>query len=199
MTHFYKLPPDPDNQAYTRMLSRYPQLTDIQQMPTGKEVFVAGYIAHLLLDLIWFRQVVVPMFYDKPQLGDVSQRHLLHLVLLTYLDKLAYEALPESAGNTLSKANPLNWLPFATDEELREWREFLVLQLLPEGMPLTAQIYAGRLHMTAEAFTAKLDDGVWLRKNLFAQVPVSAVEHILAEAVPASIRLIYRYLEGELM
>ena len=53
--------------------------------------------------------------------------------------------------------------------------------------------------MTAEAFAAKLDDGVWLKKNLFAQVPVTAVQEILAEAVPASIQLIDGYLNGELI
>ncbi len=199
VTHFYKLPPEPDNQAYPRMLSRYPQLANIHKSPDGKKVFVAGYIAHLLLDLIWFRQVVMPMFYDRPQLGDLYQRHLLHLILLTHLDKLAYDALPESAGSTLSKAIPIDWLPFATDKQLREWREFLVPQLLPGGAPLTTQIYAGRLHMTAEDFTAKLDDGAWLKQNLFAQVPVFTVQAILADAVPASIRLIYNYLNGELV
>ena len=54
-----------------------------------------------MLDLIWFRQIVVPEFYNAPQLGDVRNRHLLHLILLSYLDKLAFEALPDTAGNIL--------------------------------------------------------------------------------------------------
>jgi hypothetical protein len=197
-THFYSLPPEPDNEAYPRMMDRYPRLANANGLPADQALFVAAYSAHLMLDLIWFRQIVVPMFYDAPQLGDVRQRHLLHLILLSYLDKLAFEALPHTAGGTLANAQPAGWLPFAADEDLRRWRDFLVPQLRPGGGSQTVEIYAGRLQMTAGAFAAKLDDGVWLRKNLFDQVPVTAVQEILASAVPASIKLINSYLKGEL-
>lgn len=199
VTHFYGLPPAPDNQAYPRMLARYPQLSSADRLPADQAVFVAAYAAHLMLDLIWFRKIVVPKFYNAPQLGDVQKRHLLHLILLSYLDKLAFEALPDNAGNTLASAHPDHWLPFAADEDLRAWRDFLAPQLLPGGTSQTVEIYAGRLQMTAEAFADKIDNGVWLEKNLFAQVPVTAVQEILVEAVPASIRLINGYLKGDLV
>jgi hypothetical protein len=199
VTHFYSLPPAPDNQAYPRMMARYPHLADTNSLPANQAVFVAAYAAHLMLDLIWFRQIVVPKFYQAQQLGDVRKRHLLHLILLSYLDKSAFEALPDTAGKMLANAQPTRWLPFATDEELRNWRDFLVPQLLPGGVSQTVEIYAGRLQMTTEAFAAKLDDGVWLQKNLFTQVPVTAVQEILAAAVPASIQLINGYLKGDLV
>lgn len=197
-THFYGLPPEPDNQAYPRMLARFPELARAKELPPEQGVFVAAYSAHLLLDLIWFRQIVVPMFYNAPQLGDVRQRHLLHLVLLSYLDKLALEMLPDSAAEALAGAWPDGWLPFAPDSDLYQWRDFLVSQLRVGGDSQTAAIYAGRLQMTAAAFAAKLNDGVWLKKNLFEQVPVAAVQAIVMEAVPASIQLIDGYLNGEL-
>ena len=98
----------------------------------------------------------------------------------------------------LAGAQPAHWLPFATDEELRNWRDFLVPQLRPGGASQTVEIYASRLQMTTEAFAAKLEDGAWLKQNLFAHVPVTAVQEILAAAVPASIQLINSYLSGEL-
>jgi len=197
-THFYGLPPAPDNQAYPRMLARYPNLAQVNELPIGQAVFIAAYVAHLMLDLIWFRQILVPEFYNAPQLGDVRQRHLLHLILLSYLDKLALETLPESAGDTLSNAQPAGWLPFASDENLTDWRDFLAAQLRPGGRSQTVAIYAGRLRMTPEAFAAKLEDGAWLKQNLFAHVQVTAVHEILASAVPASIQLINKYISGEL-
>ena len=198
-THFYSLPPDPDNQAYPLMLARYPHLRDTCSLPANQALFIAGYSAHLMLDLIWFRQIVEPMFYYRSQLGDIRKRHLLHLILLCYHDKLAFEALPDTVGNTLASVQPEGWLPFAADEELTNWRDYLAAQLLPGGTSKTVEIYAGRLQMTTEAFTAKLDNGVWLQKNLFAHVSVLAVKEILAEAVPASIRLINSYLNDILM
>lgn len=198
VTHFYGLPPAPDNQAYPRMMGRYPILAQANGLPAGQAVFVAAYAAHLMLDLIWFRQIVVPEFYNAPQLGDVRQRHLLHLILLSYLDKLAFETLPDTAGDTLACAQPAGWLPFAADENLTDWRDFLVSQLRPAGRSQTTAIYAGRLRMTTEEFAAKLEDGAWLKQNLFAQIPVTAVQEIFAAAVPASIQLINSYLSGEL-
>ena len=72
-------------------------------------------------------------------------------------------------------------------------------QLLPGGASQTVEIYAGRLQMTPEAFADKLNDGAWLQKNLFARVPVMAVQGLLAAAVPASIQLINDYLNGDLV
>ena len=196
LTHFYGLPPAPDNEAYPRMLAQYPQLAPASRLPAEQAWFIAAYSVHLMLDLIWFREILVPSFYNAPHLGDMHQRHLLHLILLTYLDKLAIETLPDFAGSTLSEAQPQRWLPFATDGQLRNWRDFLVAQLQPGGMLQTIQIYAGRLQMTAGEFAAKLDDPEWMQEHLFARVPVTAVQERLVAAVPASMQLIDDYLNN---
>jgi hypothetical protein len=196
LTHFYGLPPAPDNGAYPRMLEQYPQLADASRLPAKHALFVAAYAVHLMLDLIWFHEILVPQFYDAPHLGDLGQRRLLHLILLTHLDKLALETLPETAGATLSDACPQRWLPFATDEQLRDWRDFLVAQLQPGGLSQTIQIYAERLRMTAKEFAAKLDNPQWMQDNLFARIPVTAVQERLAAAVPASLQLIDSYLSN---
>ncbi len=117
---------------------------------------------------------------------------------MSYLDKLAFELLPATAAVSLSGAEPAGWLPFAADRDLYRWRDFLVPQLRVGGKSQTVEIYAGRLQMTTEAFAAKLDDGAWLKKNLFEQVSLTAVQEILAKAVPASIWLIDGYLNEEL-
>jgi hypothetical protein len=196
LTHFYGLPPAPDNEAYPRMLTQYPQLAKASFLPAEQAMFVAAYAVHLMLDLIWFREILVPQFYNAPHLGDMEQRHLLHLILLTYLDKVALETLPDSAGTTLSDARPQRWLPFATDGQLRDWRDFLVTQLQPGGISQTIQIYAGRLQMTAEQFAATLDDPQWMQEHLFARVPVTAVQERLDAAVPASLQLVDSYLNN---
>jgi hypothetical protein len=197
-THFYIMPPDPENQAYNRMFFRYPELANGHDLPSAQAVFVAAYAAHIMLDLAWFRQIIIPFFHERLHRISSHERHLLHLILLTYLDKLAYETLPISAKSVLVGAEPDDWLPFATDEQLRQWREFLAPQFKPDGKPLTVEIYAGRLQMAPEEFTAKLDDEEWIQDNLFDQVPVFAVEKLLSEAVPESIRLVSSYLKGEL-
>ena len=75
-THFYDVPPAPDDTAYDAMLAQYPQLTDLATMSLGQAVCVAGYCAHLLLDLVWLREVVYPFFHLADQWGDRQQRRL---------------------------------------------------------------------------------------------------------------------------
>jgi hypothetical protein len=132
-------------------------------------------------------------------MGDLQQRRLLHLILLACLDRLALETLPASAAQTLAQAHPRRWLPFATDEDLRQWRDFLVPQLRRGAVTRTVEIYAARLGMPPSAFAAKLEDGVWLRSHLFSQVPVSSVQTILMDAVPPTIQLVQNYCEGRLL
>lgn len=193
-THFYDIPPDPDETAYGTMLAQYPQLADLAAMPPGQAICVAAYSAHLMLDLIWLREVVYPFFYLAEDLGDRQQRRLTHFILLTYLDTIALDRLPETAVSTLAAAQSNHWLPFIDDEILVAWQEMLVAQLQPGTPVKTVEIYAGRLKITPEEFAANLQDPTWMQEQVFDKIPVHEVQQILQTAVPKSIDLINEYL-----
>ena len=129
-THFYDVPPAPEETAYGAMLEKHPQLTDFGRMSAGQAVFVAGYSAHLMLDLIWLREIVYPFFFKADHLGDRKQRQLTHFILLTYLDTIAFEALPETAVSTLATALPV----------------------FPYGVSTHRQAFAGTLNCGGRAF-----------------------------------------------
>lgn len=193
-SHFYNLPPLPENDAVPEMLAAFPELAKPQSMTPDQAVFVAAYSAHLLLDLIWLRQIVVPFFFEAEHLGPPEQRRLTHFVLLTYLDNLALNQLPDTAVETLSQASPNGWLPFITDDLLCKWRDLLVDQLQPEAPVRTVEIYAGRLKMSADEFAEALHDPAWMETNVFGKLPVNQIQEILQAAVPQSIQLISDYL-----
>ncbi len=194
-THFYEMPPDPELQAYAAMLVAYPDLACVQKLPVDKAVFVAAYSAHLLLDLIWLREIVYPFFVQAEHLGDRAQRWLTHFVLLTYLDTLALDALPDTAVTTLANAHPHHWVPFITDDILVAWRDMLVEQLHPDAPVKTVEIFAQRMGMPAAEFAAKLQDADWMAEQVFAKVPVDQVQIILTDAVPRSVAIISDYLQ----
>lgn len=194
-THFYATPPEPDNMAYPRLLAHYPALADVTRMSLPQALFVAGYAAHLLLDLIWFREILVPIFLESPNMGEMKQRWLLHHLLLAYLDGLALAALPPTAVTTLSAAQPQAWLPFVADQHLCAWRDRLAAQLQP-GAPLeTGAYYARLLHMTPDEFTARLADPVWLADHFFPLVPLERVQARLETAVTETITVVQTYLQ----
>ena len=194
-THFYRVPPDEAEMAYPTMLARYPQLTNVAGMPPAQATFVAAYSAHLLLDLVWLRQIVVPFFYLPQHLGDRQQRELTHFILLTYLDTIALQALPETAEATLAAAQPDLWIPFVADDILRDWQMMLVTQLAPGAPVKTIEIYAERLGMSAAAFAANLQDPAWMKAQVFNKIPVAEVQAVLQRAVAPSLELITGYLK----
>ena len=196
-SHFYDLPPADDNLGYNTMLRQHPRLARPAALPGNQAIFVAAYCAHLMLDLIWLREVVLPYFTTRPDLGDRQSRRRLHFVLLTYLDQQALQRLPAAVGHTLQTAVPRQWLPFVSDGDLCRWRDMVAGQLAPDGEIETVNIYAERLGMTSAAFAACLEPA-WLQANLFTALPVPKIEARLATAVNETINIVRRYLQGDL-
>jgi hypothetical protein len=154
-------------------LAAYPQLADGAALPPEQALFVAAYSVHLMVDLIWFRDVLIPYFVNAKQWASAfEERRMVHQMVLTYLDKLAYDALPETAVTTLSSAVPNQWLPFVSDEALRQWQDLLVAQLEPTGELETINVYAGRLGMTPAAFAANLNSPAWMDEHVFRYIPI---------------------------
>jgi hypothetical protein len=198
-THFYKLPPAPNSKAYDLMMRQYPQLADIVAMSPAQAVFVAAYCVHLMLDLRWYNEVLIPYFLVNEGWSDHRQRFIVHNTLLTYLDMLAVESLPDSAAGTLIAAQPDHWLPFADDGDLIGWRDMLVAQLRPGAILRTIEIYAGRLSMSPEEFAANLEDPSWMEGHVFSKAPLEKVKGMLFSAVDDSVDIITNYLNGTLL
>jgi hypothetical protein len=148
-----------------------------------------------MLDLLWFRQVLIPYFVEASEWGDFPQRRLVHDILLTYLDRAAFDSLPPTAASILVAARPQSWLPFASDAALVEWRDMLLAQLQPGARLQTIEIYAGRLKMSPDEFTRKLRDPDWLEVQVFHNVPVAEVRAKLAAAVPQCVDMVTTYLK----
>ena len=192
-THFYGLPPEPGNMGYNAMWAAYPTLTDVASLSPEQAMFVAGYSVHLLYDVIWLREVVDPYFFRAGDMGDRRQRMLVHFILLTYLDKLAIESLPETAAQTLAAAHSEQWLPFANNAHLQQWRDLLLPQLQPGATASTVEVYAGRLGLTPVEFAAYLEDPDWMESHLFGKLPVAEIQSLLEAAVPRSLDLLRDY------
>jgi hypothetical protein len=192
-THFYGLPPEPDNMGYNAMWTAYPSLADVVNLSPEQAMFVAGYSVHLLYDVIWLREVVDPYFFRAEDMGDRQQRMLIHFILLTYLDKLALESLPETAAHTLAAAHSEQWLPFASNAHLQQWRALLLPQLQPGATASTVAVYAGRLGLTPAEFAANLEDPDWMEAHVFGKLPVGEIQRILEMARPRSLDLLLDY------
>jgi hypothetical protein len=194
-THFYNLPPKADQQAHKDMLTRYPELADSSALTLEHAIFVAAYISHLMLDLRWYREVLIPFFVEPAEWADLKLRFLSHNILLTFLDQLAVDSFTESLRKALVASDPDRWLPFVEDADLRRWRDKLVAQLQPGAALLTIEIYAARLSMSPDEFAFHLQEPAWMEEQVFEKVPMAFIEEMVASAVEESAELISDYIK----
>jgi hypothetical protein len=197
-THFYKMPPQSISQGWRNFLARNPGLYPGKSQTSDQAAFIAAYMVHLYLDLSWHFNVVIPYFADTALVGDFNHAYLLHLTLLTYLDKLALNALPATARADLAAAEYDHWLPFASNKEIDNWQQFLQEQLSAGGSVQTVKIFAGRLRMTPDEFNAKIDDPDWMDRELFSRIPLAKIEYKLRGAIEISLDLVEAYYYGRL-
>jgi hypothetical protein len=197
IAHFYELPPAQGVEAHERMMRDHPELADPETLTAEQAAFVAGYRAHLLLDLRWYWEILIPCFVEAENWpADHRQRFLVHNTLLTYLDRQSRAALPEGAGHTLAAAKPERWLPFAGDGDLIRWRDMLASQLEPGAVPATVAIYAERMRMSPETFAANLDDPAWMDRQVFGKVSLDHVLAVIDRGIDESVVLVDSYLNG---
>ena len=153
--------------------------------------------AHLLLDLYWYWDILIPCFVEATGWpADHRRRFLVHNTLLTYLDSQARESLPADAAGTLAAVRPNGWLPFAGDGNLIQWRDMLVEQLLPGAVPATVSIYAERMRMSPQEFAANLEDPGWMAEEVFRKVSLEHVLGVIDRGINDSVGLVTEYLSG---
>jgi hypothetical protein len=192
-THFYTLPPESDADGVANLLARYPDLAGDRCHSDEQAAFVAGYLTHLQLDLLWFRKILLPHFVAAPDLGEIEARVLLHNLTLIVLDQRHRTQLPPVMGTTLHLTQPDRWLPFVGDEHLVAWRDHLAGQLVAGATSETVAIYAQRMSIPAADLQENVNDVQWLQTNLLARVPVTTIEAQLDSSVDQCLALVESY------
>ena len=130
-THFFHVPLRSGRPAHALLFEAHPNLARPERLLPSHSAFLAGYIAHLLLDVTWLRSVFTPVFGPDAGWGHFRDRLFLHNVLRAWCDRRDQTRLAPGAGESLAGVTPDHWLPFTGDEQLRRWRDVLVEQFTP--------------------------------------------------------------------
>lgn len=192
-THFYTLPPRTAVPAFQALLDACPALADAGRLEPDQAAFISGYLAHLLADELWWREVFYPFFGPDAGWGTWQERLFLHNVLRTWLDEQDQARLDGSEADALAAAEPRRWLPFIQDENLRAWRDALVEQLQPGHRIRTAEVFAERMGVSAEMVETAAHSPermVWI----FRQVPLEHLQSYRDTVLHRSAHLINGYL-----
>jgi hypothetical protein len=192
-THFYNIPPSDETVAHRALLAAHPALAHSDTLAADHAAFVAGYLAHLVADEAWWRQVFDPIFGIDADWGRWRERIFLHNVLRTHLDRVDQTRLNGSVVMALAEAEPRQWLPFVEDQVLVAWRDLLVAQLQPGEYVRTAEVFAERMHVTPERVKEALESPDQMAR-IFQHVSEVELVHYRSGVLRRSIDLINGYL-----
>ena len=193
-THFFSIPIRDNIPAEDLIFTRYSSLAQSEHLPEDQVAFLAGYIAHLLLDQLWIKQIFQPYFGDNTNRKTFQHQLFLHNILRVYLDRRDRHHLPVDLGDIMSQAQPREWLPFVEDSDLRQWRDFIVGQLAPDAEALTIEVFAKRMNRKPEEFEAVLNSRHAMDVGVFSRIPDGKLNMFQYNACKQSVELLCRYL-----
>lgn len=192
-THFYSIPRTNERPAYEVLFAAHPRLARAERLPPAQAAFVAGYIAHLLLDELWLERIFQQYFVEQTW-GTRRERLFLHNVLRTWMDRQDQQRLSGTTVTTLREVKPQGWLRFVGDEHLRSWRDWLVEQLGPGHSVQTAEVFAQRMGISVAEVEAVLMSPRQMETRIFRHVPRGALQSFHDTGYTQSVGLITRYL-----
>jgi hypothetical protein len=191
-THFFTVPLRGAPPAGPQMLASYPALAGRSALPTAQAAFVAGYLAHLVFDQLWVRDIFEPFFGEEPAWGSFRERLYLHNVLRAYWDAEDVQKLEPAVAAQLAAAQPRGWLPFVDDRYLSAWRDLIAGQL-GSGAGRTVEVFAQRMRADPLAFAALLASPEEMDRRVFSHVPAGALAGYRAQALETSEQVIRAY------
>ena len=191
-THFFTVPLRGAPPAGLQMLASYPALAGRAALPAAQAAFLAGYLAHLVFDQLWVRDIFEPFFGEEPDWGSFRERVYLHNVLRAYWDAQDLQKLEPAVADHLAAAQPRSWLPFVDDPHLSAWRDLIAGQL-GSGAGRTVEVFAQRMRADPLAFAALLASPQEMDQRVFSHVPPGALADYRARALEVSEQVIHAY------
>jgi len=195
-THFFRVPLRAGPPADREMLASYPVLAGRPALPPAQAAFIAGYLAHLVFDQLWIRDIFEPFFGETAAWSHFRERLYLHNVLRANLDADDLARLGRAVPHDLKAAAPNNWLPFVEDSHLVTWRNILADQL-SSGAGRTVEVFAQRARVDPQEFAALLASPEQMQQRVFPRLPAGRLVDYHALSLDSSTQVINAYWQGQ--
>jgi hypothetical protein len=196
-THFYFLPPTTDRPAHETLFAAHPGLARAGSLSPAQAAFIAGYIAHLLLDELWLYDIFLPYFIStEREWGTRRERLFLHNVLRTWMDCGDQQRLNGRVDVALRNVQPRGWLPFVADQHLEAWRDWLVEQLRPGHVVRTAEVFAQRMGVPVDEVKAVLGSPRQMDERIFRHIPRDVLQSFHDVGYERALGLLDWYIGG---
>lgn len=193
-SHFFQVPPGDNTTPWDRMFNKHPRLLQSPEDNPQQAVFMAGYLAHLQADILWIEEIFLTHFGMEADWPSFEDGLLWHNVLRAWMDFQTLDKLDAEIWQAMDELQITGWLPFLSDENLNNWRDFLVEQLKPSGKVRTGEVFAQRLGIRLEEFVHLLEDEQRMNEELFSRLDPGKLDSFRRRLLEKSRVLIQRYL-----
>jgi hypothetical protein len=166
-SHFYSFDQPMEDHPWRVMFSRYPSLREADT--DDWRAFLAGYVMHLSMDEIWSLDMTGPEFAGREWAPQRQRFLMLHILLIT-LDERDLTRLDASLNECLRDVRVQGWLPFLSDDVLRQWETLIYRQIMPGGESETLTVYGLRVGKTPEELRVILDSPEQMQADLWSNV-----------------------------
>jgi hypothetical protein len=196
-THFFVIPWRRVPTPHKAMFELYPYLGFPRKRPADHAAFIAGYICHLWLDVLWVRDIYLKSFGPDARWGkSLHERHVYHNILRAWCDRNDQARFNGTIGPALASANPIDWLPFTADRYLVQWRDTLAEQFRPAGSIRTVEVFAARGGVPPEKFHQVLASSDEMERHVFAHASRERIEKFYRDGYEQLAELIVEYFRA---
>jgi hypothetical protein len=127
-THFFDLTEFGHQDGVAAFFGEHPELADPSCLNASTRSFVAGYVAHLVMDEVWIEDIYRPFFGERSTLGGDARANVLDRVLQYELDRQerTKREIMEDVRRELAASALEIQVAFIDAETLRRWRDISV-------------------------------------------------------------------------
>ncbi len=195
--HILPIPIPAGKRVVEELLTLYPHLRASQALAPARAAFVAGYMAHLLVDEIWYHRIFEP-YFSREQPGDapIGTRLLWHNVLRLHCENALQDRLAGDLADALAGSAPGYAFPLFDDAALSVWRDRISAELRPGASRRSAEVFAARLKAPVEQLLEILADPVALERLVLGRLPAGLLAEFSAAGIEQAGQLTQRYLAG---
>ncbi len=150
-SHYFDLDRLDEQDSVESFFRAHRDLRDVWKLGDSTAAFVAGYLTHLVIDVVWITDIYRPFFGPDSALGGDARANVLDRVLQYELDLQRRQDGPamDEIRDALEKSTPAVNVDFAEPEIIARWRELAVMTAsLPptwDRFPRTASRFLGSI------------------------------------------------------
>jgi hypothetical protein len=195
VTHFYAIPRQDDRPIHHVVLEHCPEFHREGTLTPENAAFAAGYLAHLVMDVVWLEAVVMPrLFIDGIDWKPGHPNWTTYNILMARLEVVGHTSLCEDVITLLRRAEPNAWIACLSDRALSTWAMHIASVVDESGPQHVVTLLARSSDMELAQFERIVTDDTRVYEAVSPTITPAMIGDFLNEVDQRSEKAVRDYL-----